>query len=61
MEILFALAILFIGFMAMVYLLTGLLFFSEDYRPSLGGFLRMLLAFVGLSFLFGGDDDDGCD
>lgn len=60
MEILFVLAILFIGFMAMVYLLTGLLFFSEDYRPSLGGFLRMLLAFAGLSFLFGGDDGDDC-
>lgn len=43
MEILFVLAILFIGFMAMVYLLTSLLFFSEDYRPSLGGFMHMPL------------------
>lgn len=60
MEVLIFLAILFIGFMAMVYLLTGLLFFSEDYRPSLGGFLRMLLVAVGLGFLFGGDDGDGC-
>ncbi len=60
MEILFALALLFVVFMAFVYVLTGLFFFSEGYQPSLGGFVRMLLAVVGLSFLFGGDDGDDC-
>lgn len=42
------------------YWFIGLPFYSESYRPSLGGFLKMLLAVIGLSWLFGGGDDD-CD
>jgi hypothetical protein len=60
MEVLIFLAILFVGFMAMVYLFLEMVFPSPYSRPSLGGFLRMLLAMVGLGFLFGGDDGDGC-
>jgi Ni,Fe-hydrogenase I cytochrome b subunit len=60
MELLIPLAILFIFFMVLIYLLTGLLFFSESYRPSVGGFFRVLLAAIGLAWLFGGDDGGDC-
>ncbi|MCP5190900.1 MAG: hypothetical protein H6988_10980 [Pseudomonadales bacterium] len=59
MELLISLVILFVVFIAIVYLLTGLLFFSQDYRPSQSGFLRVLLAAMGLAGLFGGNDDNG--
>lgn len=60
MEMLVPLAILFLVFMALVYLLTGMFFFSDNYRPSVGGFFRLLLAAIGLAWLFGGGDDGDC-
>lgn len=43
----------------LLYWLVGLPFYSESYRPSARGFLTFLLAAIGLSGFFSGDD--GCD
>lgn len=43
-----------------IYVITGAPFYSKDYQPSAGGLLKFLLLFVGVGWLFGGDDDD-CD
>ena len=60
MEMLIALAILLLIFFVLVYLLTGVFFFPESYRPSVGGFFCMLLAAIGLAWLIGGADDGDC-
>lgn len=52
--------LLLLGLVALIWWLTGLIFEADSYQPRWRNFFTFLLVLIGLSWLFGGDDDGDC-